>query len=122
MYQPHPASGQPAEPQRPAASAARRTAVKLMCAGAAVGAAPLACPPGSALGRPPRHRRATTTQHRSDHLRTSASGLRRIGEPTDAGTSQAELRSGDGPAEYAAAPLHRKGRVASPSEMAFGHP
>jgi hypothetical protein len=36
MYQPYPSSGQPAEPERPAAPAPVRTAVKLMYAGAAV--------------------------------------------------------------------------------------
>ena len=41
MYQPYPSSGQPAEPPRPAAPAPVLTAVKLMYAGAAVGAAGL---------------------------------------------------------------------------------
>jgi hypothetical protein len=38
MYQPYPSSGQPAEPSRPPAPAPVLTAVKLMYAGAAVGA------------------------------------------------------------------------------------
>jgi hypothetical protein len=41
MYQPYPASGQPAEPLRPAAPAPVLTAVKLMYAGAAVSTAGL---------------------------------------------------------------------------------
>src|SRR5271170_1945256 len=36
MYQTYPSCGQPAEPRRPSAPAPVRTAVKLMCAGAAV--------------------------------------------------------------------------------------
>src|SRR5271170_5684055 len=38
MYQTYPSCGQPAEPRRPSAPAPVRTAVKLMCAGAAVSA------------------------------------------------------------------------------------
>ncbi len=41
MYQPHLSSGEPAGPLRPPAPAPVLTAVKLMCAGAAVGAAQL---------------------------------------------------------------------------------
>jgi hypothetical protein len=41
MYQPYPPSGQPGEPERPAAPAPVRTAVKLMYAGAAVSTVPL---------------------------------------------------------------------------------
>jgi hypothetical protein len=41
MYQPYPSSCQPAEPERSAAPAPVRTAVKLMYAGAAVSAVPL---------------------------------------------------------------------------------
>jgi len=41
MYQPYPSPGQPASPERPAAPAPVRTAVRLMYAGAAVSAVPL---------------------------------------------------------------------------------
>jgi hypothetical protein len=41
MYQPHPSSGQPAEPPRPPAPAPVRAAVKFMYAGAAVSTVPL---------------------------------------------------------------------------------
>jgi len=41
MYQPYPSSGQPVEPLRPSAPTPVRTAVRLMCTGAAVSTAPL---------------------------------------------------------------------------------
>jgi hypothetical protein len=41
MYQPYPPGGQPGEPERPAAPAPVRTAVKLMYAGAALSTVPL---------------------------------------------------------------------------------
>jgi hypothetical protein len=41
MHQPRPSAGQPARPDRPPAPASVRTAIRLMCAGAAISAVPL---------------------------------------------------------------------------------